>query len=91
MVQKKRERKKFNSRSPRSSFQRRSRSARYEIPANTKIDFKNVSILAKFLTETGKIVSRRITGLNAKQQRNLSLAIKQARLLGLLPTGSRRK
>ncbi len=49
------------------------------------IDYKDVDLLRKFITERGKILPRRITGLTAKQQRDLTVAIKRARLLALLP------
>jgi small subunit ribosomal protein S18 len=49
------------------------------------IDYKDVDLLRKFVTERGKILPRRITGLTAKQQRHLTVAIKRARILALLP------
>ncbi|MBD2666613.1 MULTISPECIES: 30S ribosomal protein S18 [Nostocaceae] len=49
------------------------------------IDYKDVDLLRKFITERGKILPRRITGLTAKQQRDLTLAIKRARIVALLP------
>jgi len=49
------------------------------------IDYKDVDLLRKFITERGKILPRRITGLTAKQQRDLTEAIKRARLIALLP------
>lgn len=49
------------------------------------IDYKDVELLRKFITERGKILPRRITGLTAQQQRNLTQAIKRARLVALLP------
>ncbi|MGQ9693049.1 MAG: 30S ribosomal protein S18 [Thermaceae bacterium] len=48
-------------------------------------DYKNVEVLKKFLSETGKILPRRRTGLTAKEQRILARTIKRARVLGLLP------
>lgn len=56
-------------------------------PINPKdpIDYKDVDLLRKFVTERGKILPRRITGLTAKQQRQLTKSIKQARILALLP------
>lgn len=48
-------------------------------------DYKDPSHLKRFLTERGKILPRRITGLNAKEQRLIALAIKRARHLALLP------
>lgn len=49
------------------------------------IDYKDTELLRKFITERGKILPRRITGLTAKQQRDLTRAIKRARLIALLP------
>ncbi len=49
------------------------------------IDYKNVSLLEQFVTERGKIVPRRISGTCAKHQRRLSLAIKQARNIAMMP------
>ncbi len=48
-------------------------------------DYKNIQILKKFITEQGKIQPRRVTKLTAKQQRALTRAVKQARILALLP------
>ena len=49
------------------------------------IDYKNVVLLRKFISSEGKILSRRVSGLTAKQQRYISKAIKNARMMGLLP------
>ena len=49
------------------------------------IDYKNARMLKNYITETGKIVPCRITGLSHKQQRQLATAIKYARFLGFLP------
>ncbi|MDO4721585.1 MAG: 30S ribosomal protein S18 [Peptostreptococcaceae bacterium] len=49
------------------------------------IDYKDVALLKKFISERGKILPRRITGTSAKAQRKLTLAIKRARNLALLP------
>lgn len=49
------------------------------------IDYKDDRRLAKFITEQGKIIPRRITGTCAKHQRQLTTAIKRARHLALLP------
>ncbi len=48
------------------------------------IDYKNTVFLRRFITEQGKILSRRLTGIPAKHQRKIAKAIKHARLLGLL-------
>ena len=49
------------------------------------IDFKDVKLLQKFISEQGKITPKRITGTSSKYQRQLSLAIKRARHMALLP------
>ncbi len=50
-----------------------------------QIDYKDLKLLADYVTETGKIVPSRITGVSAKQQRQLCAAIKHARHIALLP------
>lgn len=55
------------------------------IPPSQPIDYKDVELLRKFITERGKILPRRITGLTARQQRDINNAIKRARMLALLP------
>ena len=49
------------------------------------IDYKDVDLLKKFITERGKILPRGLTGLTAKQQRDLTNAVKRARIVALLP------
>jgi len=49
------------------------------------VDYKDVQLLRKFITESGKIVPSRITGTKARFQRQLANAIKKARFLALLP------
>lgn len=55
------------------------------IPPSQPIDYKDVELLHKFITERGKMLPRRITSLTARQQRDLTRAVKQARLVALLP------
>lgn len=50
-----------------------------------KIDYKDVDLLRKFISERGKILPRRVTGTSAKYQRKLTTAIKRARQMALLP------
>jgi small subunit ribosomal protein S18 len=50
-----------------------------------EIDYKDYELLRKFMTEHGKIIPRRLTGVNAKQQRQVTRAIRRARVMGLLP------
>ncbi|MFS0784080.1 30S ribosomal protein S18 [Bacillus testis] len=51
----------------------------------THIDYKDVDLLKKFVSERGKILPRRVTGTSAKYQRKLTVAIKRARTMALLP------
>ena len=49
------------------------------------IDYKDPSVLKYFITERGKIVPRRVSGLCAKNQRKITVAIKRARMIALMP------
>ena len=53
--------------------------------AKQKIDYKDIEMLNLFLTEQGKILPRRVTGITIQQQRKLSKAVKRARILASLP------
>ncbi len=53
------------------------------------IDYKDVELLKKFLNPHARMISRKRTGVTAKNQRNLAMAIKHARFMGLLPYVSR--
>nr|WCH56326.1 ribosomal protein S18 [Hypnea sp.] len=55
------------------------------IKQNETLDYKDIDLLRKFITDQGKILSRRSTGLTAKQQKKLTKSIKKARVLALLP------
>lgn len=55
------------------------------ISLNQKIDYKDIDLLSLFLTEQGKILPRRATGVTVQQQRKLTKAIKRARIIALLP------
>jgi small subunit ribosomal protein S18 len=55
------------------------------IGINQKIDYKDIDLLALFVTEQGKILPTRATGLTVQQQRKLAKAIKRARILSLFP------
>jgi small subunit ribosomal protein S18 len=55
------------------------------IPPSQPIDYKDIDLLHKFITERGKILPRRITGLTSKQQKAVTTAVKRARVLALLP------
>jgi len=66
-------------------FFRRKKFCRFTAEVIKEIDYKDLSLLAGYVTETGKIVPSRITGTKAKYQRQLSTCVKQARFLALLP------
>nr|YP_010903078.1 ribosomal protein S18 [Hypnea pseudomusciformis]YP_010903874.1 ribosomal protein S18 [Hypnea musciformis]WCH55132.1 ribosomal protein S18 [Hypnea pseudomusciformis]WCH55531.1 ribosomal protein S18 [Hypnea pseudomusciformis]WCH56725.1 ribosomal protein S18 [Hypnea pseudomusciformis]WCH56925.1 ribosomal protein S18 [Hypnea musciformis]WCH57125.1 ribosomal protein S18 [Hypnea musciformis] len=55
------------------------------ITKNEDLNYKDIDLLRKFITDQGKILSRRSTGLTAKQQKKLTKSIKKARILALLP------
>ena len=55
------------------------------IGINQKIDYKDIDLLKLFITEQGKILPRRATGVTVQQQRQIAKAIKRARILALLP------
>ena len=56
---------------------------RYELPK--KFDYKNVNLLKKFISETGKIIPARVTGITSSKQRKITRYIKIARFLALIP------
>ena len=53
------------------------------------INYKNIFLLRKYISIEGKILPRRLTNLNSKQQRNMAKAIKNARIIGFLPFARR--
>lgn len=61
------------------------KSCRFCFQRDLRIDYKQVELLERFITERGKILPRRITGTCSKHQRALANAIKRARILALLP------
>ena len=64
---------------------KRKRVCRFTAEGVEQIDYKDIDTLRDFVTETGKIIPARITGTNARYQRQLTTAIKRARFLALLP------
>ena len=57
--------------------------------AGKSIDYKDVPIILKYITEKGKIVNRRQSGACAKHQRDITLAVKRARHIAILPYTSK--
>ena len=66
-------------------FFRRRKFCRFTAENVKEIDYKDLAVLKQYVTETGKIVPSRITGTQARYQRQLATAIKRARYLSLLP------
>jgi len=69
----------------RRPFFRRRKTCPFSGPNAPKIDYKDVRLLGRYISERGKIVPSRITVVSAKKQRDLAIAIKRARFLALLP------
>src|SRR5271168_1727541 len=69
----------------RRPFFRRRKSCPFSGPHAPKIDYKDVKLLQRFVSERGKIVPSRITAVSTKRQRELAKAIKRARYLALMP------
>ena len=69
----------------RRPFYRRRKTCPFSGDKAPKIDYKDVKLLQRYISERGKIVPSRITAVSGKKQRELAQAIKRARHLGLLP------
>ncbi len=69
----------------RKPFYVRRKVCRFCVDSKLLIDYKDTNTLRQFITERGKIIPRRISGNCARHQRSLTRAIKQARLLALMP------
>ncbi len=69
----------------RKVFFRRRKTCPLSGPNAPKVDYKDIKLLQRFVSERGKILPSRITAVSAKKQRKLSQAIKRARNLALLP------
>ncbi|MDF1499811.1 MAG: 30S ribosomal protein S18 [Anaerolineales bacterium] len=71
-------------------FGRRQRVCQFCAERTTHIDYKQVDLLKRFVSDSGKIHSRRVTGTCAKHQRMVAGAVKRARQMALLPFASDR-
>ena len=69
----------------RKPFFRRRKSCPFSGEGAPVIDYKDVKLLQRYVSERGKIVPSRITAVSAKKQRELARAIKRARFLALMP------
>ena len=67
------------------TFFRRKKSCPFSGESGIKIDYKDIKLLQKYISERGKIAPSRITSVSMKKQRELAAAIKRARFLALLP------
>jgi small subunit ribosomal protein S18 len=72
-------------RPPMGMNSRRRRSSKLSAEKIDYIDYKDLKLLQSFLTENGKILPARLSGVSALQQRKISEAIKRARTIALLP------
>jgi small subunit ribosomal protein S18 len=78
------ERDRFDDRSPSNRFRKKRNPL--ALAKIEKVTFKDVTLLKYFVSERGRILPRRMTGVSATQQRMIARAVKQARALALLPT-----
>ena len=53
-----------------------------------RVDYKDIDLLRQFVSDRGKLIPRRLTGLTAKRQREVALAIRRARMIALMPYGA---
>ena len=67
-----------------SPFDNKKKSCPFSQPGSPKIDYKDTRMLYRYLTEKGKIIPSRITGVSRKKQKELARAIKRARFLSLI-------
>ena len=72
-------------RPPQKKFFHRKKFCRFCTDSNIKIDYKMTAILGSYVTERGKIMPRRITGNCASHQREMTVAIKRARTIAIMP------
>ena len=70
---------------------RQRNTARFQLPKDAVIDYKNFTLLQKYLNDRGKIIPRRISEISSKNQRLLAISIKRARYLALLTSGGIKK
>ena len=66
-------------------------SAKFQLPKDAVIDYKNLQLIQKYVNDRGKLVPRRISGVTAKEQRQIAIAVKRARFMALLTTGNSRR
>jgi len=67
-----------------SPFESRKKFCPFSQPGSPEIDYKDIRLLSRYITEKGKIIPSRITGVSRKKQKELARAIKRARFLSLI-------
>ena len=67
-----------------SPFENKKKFCPFSLPNSPQIDYKDIKMLTRYISEKGKIVPSRITGVSKKKQKELSKAIKRARFLSLM-------
>tara|TARA_B100001250_G_C19645398_1_gene720119 strand:+ start:520 stop:777 length:258 start_codon:yes stop_codon:yes gene_type:complete len=67
-----------------SPFEERKRFCPFSQPSSPKIDYKDIRLISRYVSEKGKITPSRITNVSSKKQKELSKAIKRARFLSLM-------
>tara|TARA_B100000674_G_C37456750_1_gene740792 strand:- start:269 stop:547 length:279 start_codon:yes stop_codon:yes gene_type:complete len=67
-----------------SPFENRKKFCPFSQPNSPEIDYKDIRMLSRYITEKGKIIPGRVTGVSRKKQKELSKAIKRARFLSLI-------
>lgn len=68
-----------------SFFRKKKKNCPFKSEGIKEVDYKDTELLSRFITERGKILPRRITGVSAYYQKKLTRAIKQARYMAILP------
>jgi small subunit ribosomal protein S18 len=76
---------KFEKKGGRGQLFRRRKFCRFTAEGIKQVDYKDIALLKDFINENGKIIPARITGTKSRYQRQLSVAVKRARFLALLP------
>ena len=69
---------------PNSPFEVKKKFCPFSQPSSPNIDYKDIRLLSRYITEKGKIIPSRITGVSRKKQKELAKAIKRARFLSLM-------
>ncbi len=83
--------KKTMTRARRTRSRSHKRPTKFVVPKDAVFDYKDLALIQKFVTDRGKLVPRRISGISNSQQMAVTIAVKRDRYLGLLPVGGVKK